>query len=353
MQWVFLIYLPLSIVGTIFHSQIGDGLPESYTVSVVRELPHTGELFTEGLAFSSSGGYIVETSGAYPAGTASVVRYLDPSTGDEIRRYAYDGLSAGVFLEGVVEIPPTNDVGTALLATPSFSESSQSVGRWLVTTYDTGVAYVLDDNFNVVSSKPYPWNGWGLSLSPDRSRFLATNGSEFLMSFDRDSMALEDVRPITCLNRPVAGINELEMVPNFLGSGRPALLGNLMGTRLVLAINPLTARCIGAFHLMNVGEIVESKESLGNHVANGIAFDPNRQSLYVTGKNWQKIYEVRLGRRDAETGSGDPVDLSSVDAVGLLQQYLDEAPELPPGAQKVFVPGPSAASARFLSRGLF
>mmetsp|Transcript_69366 Transcript_69366/g.224272 ORF Transcript_69366/g.224272 Transcript_69366/m.224272 type:complete len:315 (-) Transcript_69366:24-968(-) len=253
-----------------------DGVPETYAVTTLRRLPHTGEPWTQGLEFTA-GGELVETSGDYPPGVGTFVRIVDPETGGEVRRIT-DGLvgsgngSAGYFLEGI----------------------SEMAGHWFASTYLNSVVLEYSDNFTFLGRRPFPWEGWGLAYSRESSTFLATNGSEHLLYLDPATFQAVETKVATCLGKRVAGLNELELVEDLLGGG-PALVANVINTRLVLILSPATARCTGVFLLDGPDmEPVKSFEPLGYHVANGIAYDRRRGTFFVTGKNWRSLFEVRL-----------------------------------------------------------
>merc|ERR1711862_839528 len=100
-------------------------------------------------------------------------------------------------------------------------------GHWFASVYQEPRSTLeYDQNFNYVRKHPYHFDGWGLTRSVDGASFLATNGSSSVMTLASDgSFNLKEAKQATCLGKPVPALNELEMVPDFLGQG-PALLGN-------------------------------------------------------------------------------------------------------------------------------
>jgi glutamine cyclotransferase len=243
---------------------------ESYAVQTIRVIPHVGEPFTQGLEITDDGKYLVETSGSYPVGTESFVRLVNPSTGETIRSLK-DGVN-GKFAEGIVQIPSSR--------------------HWFVSTYMDKKVVEYDEDLNFVVDHDFPWMGWGLTRSADGAAFLATNGSEYLMKLNPTTFETLDTKVVTCFGKRVVGLNELEMVDNFMGHG-PTLLGNVYLTRLVLAVDPDTARCRGVFHLESLGD-KQDNENAGFHVANGLAYNKTSGTLFVTGKNWKEMFEIRL-----------------------------------------------------------
>lgn len=267
------------------HSAPAD--PVIYSVHPMREMDHVGAPFTQGLEFTEDGERLIETSGSYPAGTQSFVRTLDPETG-EVLVSTQEGLDhaaqpGGRFIEGIVQL----EAGAG--------------SHWFASTYEDHTAVEYDSEFNQVDEHPYPYEGWGFSRNADRTAFLATNGSSHIMELTPGTFEVESVKTATCYGRTVSGINELEMVHDFQGSGQPALLGNVYMTRIVVALDPATMNCIGLLHLEGLGD-VQDNESVGFHVANGIAFNRHTGTYIMTGKNWRKMFEVRLEEESPEEG---------------------------------------------------
>eukprot|EP00747_Dinoflagellata_sp_TGD_P191092 gnl/TRDRNA2_/TRDRNA2_53981_c0_seq1.p1 gnl/TRDRNA2_/TRDRNA2_53981_c0~~gnl/TRDRNA2_/TRDRNA2_53981_c0_seq1.p1 ORF type:complete len:330 (+),score=52.28 gnl/TRDRNA2_/TRDRNA2_53981_c0_seq1:59-1048(+) len=244
-------------------------MPKTWEVKILRELPHQELPFTQALEFMNNGN-LVESSGAYPEGKASYIRMVDPATGKTIRKTTA-GLQ-NTFVEGIAHRPST--------------------GHWYASTYESNKIIEYDSGFNYLTTHSYPEVGWGLAMSPDGSRFLATQGNASLFVINPDTMTVESVKTASCGGKAVPQLNELEMVHNF--DGKPALFANVYQTRLVLALDPTTFECTHVFHLNGVPEAVSAGEQNGFHVANGIAYNKNTGKFFVTGKNWKKMFEVQL-----------------------------------------------------------
>lgn len=269
--------------------------PQNFGVKVLRQLPHVGTPFTQGLEFKQDTNELVETSGSFPPGTVSYVRGVNLQTGNTNWKVT-DGLD-GSFIEGIVQFGGPQ-------------------GHWYASVYQEPRKTVeYDSAMNFISTHPYHFDGWGFSQTVDKSAFLATNGSSMIMTLKPGTFELVDQKRAMCLGRPVPGLNELEMVPNFLGRG-PVLLGNVYTSRIVLALDPGTMECIGAFHLDGVAnaEPIQANEVLGYHVANGIAYNANTDSLFVTGKNWNYMFEVKIEENAPSGPAGD--------ALGQLDAWL-------------------------------
>ncbi|CAE7670567.1 QCT [Symbiodinium sp. CCMP2592] len=285
--------------------------PASYKAQILRTLPHEGAPFTQGLELAGQS-KLIETSGAYPAGTESFIRMIDLKDGSVLQT-TKSGLS-GRFAE---DVAPTAD-------------------GWIVATYHGHKAVRFNADLSVDRDLDYPIEeGWGLCLDESKRRYFATNGTEFLMEMDSETLALNRVAPVTCMGYKVPGLNELEFVADFDGKG-PMVFGNLYRTRFILGIDPSTFECTSFFDLEGFGE-QDPEEQFGFHVANGIAYLPASKTFLVTGKNWQHMFEISV--EAAETGNRDKLQrklrqFALLQTASLLSTGMrSQVPEMPAAAQ--------------------
>jgi len=265
--------------GGFVESQIMDQPePLAFTVKVNRALPHQKKPWTQGLEFTSDGKRLIETSGSYPSTEVSYIRTLDATTGEELMKTSA-GLE-GAFVEGITELN----------------------GLYYAITYHDRRLLTYDHEFKLLAMHTFPMHeGWGLTQSTTKNSLLVTNGSAWLTTIRVPEGGVGDflvsgAKQITCFGKPVSQVNELEMVDDFMGLG-PTVLGNIMNTRLVLLIDPESAYCKGVLSLSDGHlEAIETKESEGLHVANGIAFNKATGRFIVTGKNWDQMFDVSVIR---------------------------------------------------------
>lgn len=248
--------------------------PIEYVVDVKRTIPHADEPFTQGLEFALGGNIMYESSGNCPDSRPSFVRAVDPTTGATVRKIGKD--VNDTFMEGITNYG----------------------GHWFALTYISKEMREYDKDFRLVRRYTYPYVGWGLARSTERGKFMSTNGSEYIHHFTPGKMESATVLRATCLKSSVRELNELEMVDDFLGHG-PTLLGNIYGSRVVLALDPMTGHCTGVFSLAGLDS------GIGTSGANGIAYNSASKTFYVTGKNWKLMYEVNLMRASGTTGAID------------------------------------------------
>lgn len=275
--------------------------PQGFRVTKLREMAHEQKPFTQGLELFAPG-QLVETSGSYPSGTASFIRVVDIVTGQVVKQTA-TGIE-NYFVEGI----------------------TRSGDGWLATTNLDGKAVKYDHQLNKVAELDYPTEGWGFSRSLDGTKFFATNGSALVLELDSQNLAVQSATPARCLGKDIPGLNELEMVDDFLGLG-PTLLGNVYRTRLVIGLDPKNFECTCIFHLGDL-ESVEADEESGFHVANGITYLPDSGNLLVTGKNWDSMYEISL-TKDEGAGSEAISNLRSWLSPGFLQVSRKTLSQIP------------------------
>jgi len=132
------------------------------------------------------------------------------------------------------------------------------------------------------SSFRYAGEGW--ALTQDGKHLIMSDGTPTIRF--RDPLTFKEVRHIevTADGRPVGNINELEWV-------KGEILANVWQTHLIARIDPQTGK-VKAW--IDLGGLPETQSGNGDAVLNGIAYDREHDRLFVTGKYWPHLYEVRL-----------------------------------------------------------
>lgn len=229
--------------------------PVSLSYEVVNVYPHDPEAFTQGLFFKD--GALYETTGQYGQST---IRRINLVTGAvEKKRF----LPAEVFGEGSVAWG--SDI--------------------IVLTWRAGQGYVLDaESFKVRRRFKYEGEGWG--LTHDGARLIISDGTQTLRFLDPQTLQQTGSVDVTYRGAPLTNINELEWVEG-------KLLANVWGSEAIVRIN-LESGAVEAVADMR-GLLSEADLAQGGaDVLNGIAYDPATSRLFVTGKYWPKIFEVKL-----------------------------------------------------------
>lgn len=225
--------------------------------------PHDRTAYTQGL--SVTGERLLESTGLEGS---SGVREVQRFTGEVLRRTE---LAAPMFGEGIAV----------------WSD------RVYQLTWRHQRGYVFDvTTLALVDSFTYSGEGWGLTTDGDR--FFMSDGTSTLRVIDPDGFRVERTIQVREAGQPVWMLNELEWV-------RGELLANVYKTDLIARIDPATGHVLG---WLDVGSLLtpvqQERVRARDGVANGIAFDPARGRLLLTGKRWPRLFEIDwpAGQRD-------------------------------------------------------
>ena len=225
---------------------------ESYRV--IRTYPHDPEAFTQGLVIVD--GQLYESTGLNGRST--------------LRR---DDLETGQVLQEK-DIPQQ-----------FFGEGLTNWGNTLIQlTWKARTAFVYDrKTFQLVKTLHYPWEGWG--LTQDGHDLILSDGSSTLHFLDPETF--KDVRDlkVTSGGKPVDELNELEYIHG-------QIFANVWMTTKIARISPQTGKVLAWIQMGGILPQVEMSNS--NAVLNGIAYDQVHDRLYVTGKLWPKLFEIRV-----------------------------------------------------------
>jgi len=225
---------------------------------VVRAYPHDPGAFTEGLFYKD--GYLYEATGL--EGRSSI-RKVKLETG-EVVQIAH--LSPSVFGEGIV------DRGADLIG----------------LTWRNHVGFVFDfASFALLRQFPIEGEGWALTRN-EREIFMS-DGSSSLRVLDPVTLAEKRRIPVTAEGKPVEQLNELEWV-------KGEIYANIWQTDRIARIDPASGQVKGWIDLTG---LLATQGPVTGHpdVLNGIAYDAPHQRLFVTGKLWPWLFEIRLKPR--------------------------------------------------------
>jgi len=237
---------------------IGEGETPSCTADcgyvIVRVYPHDPGAFTQGLVIDE--GSLYEGTGL--VGQSSL-RLVNLETGAVLRAH---------------RLPETE-----------FGEGISVFGDKIYQlTWTSKKGYVYDKNtFEVLREFSYDTEGWG--LTQDGGRLIMSDGTARLFFLDSETLSVLGELSVWDVHGPVTQLNELEWVNG-------EILANVWKTNYVVRIDPETGQVRGRIYL----EGLLSQEDLQYQpdVLNGIAYDAVHDRLYVTGKRWPKLFEIRL-----------------------------------------------------------
>ncbi|NMB02143.1 MAG: glutaminyl-peptide cyclotransferase [Firmicutes bacterium] len=227
----------------------------SYSFGIVNSYPHDSRAFTQGLVFHE--GYLYEGTGLYGK---SSLRQVHLDDGAVLQSVA---LSEEFFGEGIT-----------ILGQRIFQ---------LTWRERQGFVYDLDD-LTAVGTFSLDSEGWG--LTSDGQYLILSDGSHVLTYLDPETF--ETVRKVQVYfdGRPLSLLNELEYVGK-------EIFANVWFSNIVYRIDPGNGEVLGWIDLTDLYTL-EQEKNPGLDVLNGIAYDPVEDRLFVTGKLWSNIYEIRI-----------------------------------------------------------
>ena len=246
--------LLLAVAGCLAMTPFAVAALPIHGVVVKATYPHDTRAYTQGLFYLD--GALFESTGLEGQSNIRRVRLKDGAVLQSA------SISARMFGEGVV------NWGDDLI---SVTWRDQVGFRWDRKT------------FALKSSFSYAGEGWG--LTQDGKSIIMSDGTAFLRFLDPG--ALREIRRlrVTAKGRPLTNLNELEWV-------KGEILANVWQTNLIARINPHTGVVKGWIDLTGLPETLRRHDAAA--VANGIAYDAKQDRLFVTGKNWPRLYEIGL-----------------------------------------------------------
>lgn len=223
--------------------------------AVVRSYPHDTAAFTEGLFYRD--GFMFESTGL--AGR-SFIRKWNLETGFSEQERLIDSRYFG---EGIVDWK----------------------NRLYELTWTNELGFIYDiDTFEKVGEFSYPGEGW--ALTRDDKRLMMSDGTSFIRFLDPETLKETGRIEVTDNGVPVRNLNELEWV-------KGELLANIWQTTRIARIDVRTGHVLGWIEL--AGLLKEAGVSgQRDDVLNGIAYDAAGDRLFVTGKLWPKVFEIKL-----------------------------------------------------------
>ncbi len=237
---------------------LNDTSPEILNFRILNTYPHDITSYTQGLEFHE--GFLYESTGQYGS---SKLRKINYQTGEVLKEVA---LNKSYFAEGL-------------------SIYDEKVFQ-LTWRNKTGFIYDLESlerigSFKYGESK----EGWG--LCHDNTVLYKSDGTEKIWLLDPESLKETGYIQAYTNKGKIVGLNELEWVDGKIFANRYQKNG-------VAIINPLSGAIEGVIDFSPLKEMVTQHSKLD--VLNGIAYNPETGTIFVTGKNWDKLFEIELTR---------------------------------------------------------
>ena len=256
---------------------------------VVAEYPHDPQALTQGLIYR--GGFLYESTGRQGQ---SSIRKVDLKTGRVIQQRAVDNRFLGEGLTDwqgqLIQLTPmqTKPNGPSLML-EHLKTFVNSFGR--SSDIDSGVRYDLA-SLEPKSTFTYTGDGWG--LTHDDHQIIMSDGTSMLRFLNPDTMKWQAQIGVVDAGEGIRWLNELEFIngdvyANIWQQDRIAIIqlnsGQVKGWIDLSELRP---------RMVPPPQDVEGLGAYGKAVANGIAYDPDGGRLFVTGKNWPRLFEIRL-----------------------------------------------------------
>ena len=226
-----------------------------YDVEVIHTYPHDASAFTEGLFYLK--GYLYESTGLEAHSTIRKVRL---ETGEVVQKL---DIPPQYFGEGIVNWR----------------------GHLISLTWKSQVGFVFDlETFKLQRQFQYEGEGWALTRND--KQIIMSDGTSKLRFLDPKTLKEAGRVEVTLDGKALQNVNELEWV-------KGEIFANVWQTHWIVRIDPGSGRVVGAINcagLLKQGDIVQGQTD----VLNGIAYDAEHDRLFVTGKNWPKLFEIRL-----------------------------------------------------------
>jgi glutaminyl-peptide cyclotransferase len=231
-----------------------------YTYEIVKTYPHDGDAFTQGLVYLN--GFFYESDGEYGE---SNLRKVEVETGKVLQK---QNLAEDYFAEGLT-----------ILGDKIYQ-----------ITWRENTAFQYDMNFKLIKEFRYAGDGWG--LTNDGANLIMSDGTHVIKFINPENF--ETVRTIVVKDengKPVYKLNELEYVKGEIWAniwhseeiGKP---------NHIARINPADGKLLGWIDLQGISPDDVKRDS--ENVLNGIAYDAGGDRLFVTGKQWKKLFEIKV-----------------------------------------------------------
>lgn len=242
---------------TVGHQTPADTTP-MYIAEVVHVYPHDTSAFTQGLLFHD--GILYESTGL--EGHSSL-RRVELETGRVLKK---------------IDIAPNY-----------FAEGLALHGdRLYQLTWRSHIGFIYQlDSMRLIDSFTYYNEGWG--IASDGTSLIMSDGTNFLRFLDPRTLQVTKTLGVYKGNNPLERLNELEYVNG-------EIFANIWTTDRIARIDPVSGQVKGWIDLAGLLPAAERMPEMD--VLNGIAYDPQGDRLFVTGKKWPKLFEIKLHRRD-------------------------------------------------------
>ncbi|MGB7208776.1 MAG: glutaminyl-peptide cyclotransferase [Pyrinomonadaceae bacterium] len=246
-----------------------------YSYDVVKAFPHDSKAFTQGLVFRD--GFLYESTGQEGEST---LRKVDISTGKVVQKF---DLASEIFAEGLT-----------IMNDKLYQISWRDKIAW---EYDIA-------DFKMLREMSYSGEGWGLTT--DGTNLIMSDGTHLLKFVDPQTF--KTIRSIPVMQesgKPLYLLNELEWVKGEIWANiwhseetetgtTQGRLPNIGRPNTIARIDPASGRVTGWIDLAGISPDDQNGENETENTLNGIAYDADNDRIFITGKKWKRLYEIKL-----------------------------------------------------------
>jgi glutamine cyclotransferase len=242
---------------------MADAAPEIFTYKIINTYPHDKNAYTQGLEYYN--GFLYEGTGR--KGTSSI-RKVDLTTGKVLQK---EDLDATYFGEGIT----------------LFNNKIYQL------TWQDGVGFIYDlETFKKEKEFKYTKSREGWGLTHNGEKIIKSDGTERIWFLNPETLLEESYIEAYTNQQKVEKLNELEYV-----NGK--IYANIWQKNSILIVDPTSGKVLGVADLNGLKDEVLKTQQLEDQdeVLNGIAYDKENDRLFVTGKNWGKLFEIELMKK--------------------------------------------------------
>jgi len=231
-----------------------DVIPKRYGYKVLHTYPHDREAFTQGLFYDN--GIFYESTGQQ---SSSSLREVNPETGSVKRQLNLDG---SLFGEGITLYGD----------------------RIYQVTWENKVGFVYEKStFKLINKIYYSTQGWGLTTMDNK--IVMSDGTNVIYFYEPETFTVVSKLEVYDNREKVDSLNELEYING-------EIWANVWMTDKIVRIDPKSGKVLGIIDLKGILNDPDTDTSV--KVLNGIAYDKAGNRIFVTGKNWPKLFEIKV-----------------------------------------------------------
>jgi Glutamine cyclotransferase len=219
---------------------------------IINKYPHDKNAYTQGLVYHN--GYLYESTGLYGKSSLRKVE-----------------ITTGKVLQSILLSPQYFGEGIAILDNKIYQ-----------LTWENKKVFVYDlKTFKLLNEYTFPTEGWGITT--DGKQLIVSDGSNFLTYYKPENFSITNTLMIKQGNKSLYNINEMEYHDGMI-------YANVYMTDSIVIINPNNGDIIGWIDISSLRQKLDDPNSA--EVSNGIAYNYDTKTFYLTGKNWSNLFEV-------------------------------------------------------------